>query len=592
MYSINPPANRLGNDRGYALVLALLTLVLLSSLGLAAVYQGNTETTVIGNERTGNALLMAADAGVEHSKNTIWAQSGFANNTAVSFQNLDTYFANQQLPIHMPVQTLTGNIKYQVTIPANVTLPGGNAVSGYDTNDGSKRVVTFQSRAWEDVNNNGSWDAGEKSRLVTSRVSYEYGSLSFPYGMLTQNTECILCHANIVGDVVSLNSITVRKANEAYSQILGNVYTMGTTNLNDPANRVVTSYTDQDGDYTTVEAAGEVPLNITTNYSDPDRFPIDANGKPSFPKIENLAYYEGLAAAYNGGAGATITGGVKQSVALGSTYSAGVTNVATVSQTHNGNLILTGTPGNCIQLNGPIVVKGDVIISGCVQGEGSIYAKGNIYVPDSLTYSNSANDKLGLAAGSNIVIGDYRDTSSAPNKADRKVGGGKYIKKELWSFNNTVQATYPAGQRRYYAADDGKVYLSGKTTITPAPGDTVVSYTPTKTGGTPWITDTEYLNNYVDQANGVTQLDAMAYTANGIFGIQRRPPRQMTINGALVSADIGLLIPGGCANGCSKAPGYNPADIGLTLNYDNRMETFLSVARNPSKRTLSWKEGG
>ncbi len=591
---VTHPQNRsILNQNGYALVLSLLVLVLLSSLGLAAVFQSNTETTVVGNERTGNALLMAADAGAEYGKNAIWSQSGFGHNTAVSFQNLDAYFNGQQLPIVMPAATLTGTSMYQVTIPAQVTLPDGTLVSGYDTGDGSKRVVTFQSRSWEDADGNGAFNAGEKSRIITSRVSYEYGSLSFPYGMLTQNTECILCHANIVGDVVSLNSLTVRKANEAYSRILGKVYTLGITNLNDPANRVVTSYTDQNGDYTTTEAIGEVPLNITTNYSDPGRFPVDANGKPSFPKINNLTYYEGLALAHNNGAGSFITGGTKQSVAVGATYNggAGATNVATVAHSITANLILTGTPGNCLQLDGPVVVKGDVIISGCVQGAGSIYTKGNIYVPDSLTYLTPATDKLGLAAGGNIVIGDYRDTSAAKNKANQKAGGGKYIKKELISFNTVVKATYPAGQRRYYAAPDGLVYLSKSSTITPAATDTVVSYVPTQTGGVPWITDTEYLTNYVDQVNGVTQLDALSYTANGIFGIQRRPPRQMTINGALVSADIGILIPGGCAAGCSKAPNYDPANIGLTLNYDNRMENFLSVARNPAKRTVSWREG-
>ena len=36
---------------------------------------------------------------------------------------------------------------------------------------------------------------------------------------------------------------------------------------------------------------------------------------------------------------------------------------------------------------------------------------------------------------------------------------------------------------------------------------------------------------------------------------------------------------------------YNPDNVGLTLVYDDRMENFLSVARNPTKRTVSWREG-
>ncbi|MBI5137938.1 MAG: hypothetical protein HZA24_11475 [Nitrospirae bacterium] len=580
----------LTNQRGYALVLALLILALLSSLGIGAMYQSNIEMSVVGNERAGNSLLMAADAGVELGKNTVWAQSGFGNNLNVSFANLDAYFAAQNLPFSLPAANLGNNTMYQVTIPASYTPPGAAApVSGYDqVTDTSKRLITFQSRAWIDDNGNAGFDGGERSRMVTARVAFEYGSMTFPYGILTQNTECILCHASIVGDVVSLNQITVRKMDEAYSAILGDVFTMGVTNLDQAGSRVVRAYADQNGDYATVEAAGETPLNITTGYSDPDRFPVDANGNPSFPKIENLAYYQGLAGAYNGGSGSTLSGGSITGVPLGGTFAAGAVAVGNVARTYAGNLILTGTPGNCVQLNGPLVVEGDLVIRGCVQGEGSLYAGGNVFVPDSVTYADSAADRLALAAGGNIVMGDYRDTSNSANKAEQKVGGGSFIKKELWQFNKDVQTLYPAGQRRYYAADDGLVYSSGSNTITPAAGDTVVTYTPSaNAGGNPWITTTEYLNNYVNQTTGVTRLDALAYTANGIFGIQRLGTKQMTINGALVSADIGILIPG--PDG--KSANYDPSNIGLTLNYDSRMSTFLSVARNPAKRVVSWREG-
>ena len=581
--------NVIGNQNGFALILALLTLALLASLGMAAMYQSNTEVAVVANEKSGNGLLMAADSGAEFGKNFIWTQSGFANNTAVSFANLDNYFAAQPLPVTVGPLNLAGNTYYSVTIPDQVAVPGSPLpVSGYDTGDGSKRIVTFQSQAWEDTNGNGAYDLGERSRMVTSRVAYEYGSLSFPYGVLTQNTECIFCHARIVGDVVSLTSMTVRKFDEAFSTIMGDVYTMGTTNLDQPLTRVVSNYNDQDGDLSTVEDAGETALNITTNYSDPSRFPVDQNGNPSFPEIQNLGYYQGLAAAYDGGNGSTITGAQVLGVPMGGSYGGGTTNLGTVTETYSGNLMLTGTPGNCIQLNGPVVVEGDVIISGCVSGEGSVYAGGNVYVPASVTYTNASNDRLGFAAGGNIVVGDYRDTGAFKG-TPQDTGGGKFIDKQLWQFNSAVQQTYPAGQRRYYSAPDGLIYSSGKNTITPVAGDTVVSYTPSTTagGGAPWITDTEYINNFADTVNGVTQLDALAYTANGIFANQKAGNKQMTINGALVSADIGMLVPG--PDG--KSANYDPANTGLTLVYDNRMETFLSVARNPNKRVVSWREG-
>lgn len=583
---------RTGRDQGgFVLVLSLLTLALLSSIGLAALYESNSEVTVVGNERTGNGLLLAADSGVEFGKNEIWAQSGFGAGTRVSFADLDTYFAGKTLPYTIGPMNLTGDTYYTVTVPESVTVPGAaSAVDGYDTSDASKRVITFQSRAWRDANGNGAFDSGEQSRMVTARVAFQYGSLSFPYGVLTQNVECIFCHAKIVGDVVSLEEMTVRRSDEAYSTVLGKVYTMGTTNLDQADKRVVKTYTDQDGNQSTVEDAGEEDLDITTNYADPDRFPVDANGNPSFPKIENLDYYKGLAATYDSGAGSSLSGGSIKVVPTGSSFSGGAVTVGSVSESYAGNMILTGTPGNCIQLNGPMVVDGDLIIRGCVQGEGSLYVGGNVYVPDSVTYNNAANDKLAFAAGGNIVIGDYRDTSSFGFSSPLNVGGGGFIKQEEWEFNTQVRANYPAGERRYYAAENGKVYTSGTNVITPAAGDVVVKYTPGATagGGAQWISTTDYLNNFVDQANGVTQVDALAYTANAIFGFNKTGDRKMTINGALVSADIGLLIPGPSF----LADDYDPDNIGLTLVYDDRMENFLSVARNPTKQTLSWREGG
>jgi hypothetical protein len=583
---------RAGRDQGgFVLVLSLLTLALLSSIGLAALYESNSEVTVVGNERTGNGLLLAADSGVEFGKNEIWAQSGFGVGTKVSFANLDTYFAGKAMPFTMGPMNLTGNTYYTVTVPDTVTVPGAaTPVDGYDTSDASKRVITFQARAWRDTNGNGAFDAGEQSRMVTARVAFQYGSLSFPYGVLTQNVECVFCHAKIVGDVVSLNTMTVRKSNEAYSTVLGKVYTMGSTNLDQADMRVVETYTDQDGNPNTVENAGETPLDITTNYADPDRFPVDANGNPSFPQIENLTYYKGLAATYDSGAGSTISGGTITTVPTGSSFTGGAVNVGSISQSYAGNVILTGTPGNCIQLNGPMVVDGDLIIRGCVEGQGSLYVGGNVYVPDAVTYSDAANDKLAFAAGGNIVIGDYRDTTSFGFSSPQNVGGGGFIKQEEWDFNTQVKANYPAGERRYYAAEDGKVYTSGTKVVTPAAGDVVVKYTAGATagGGAPWISTTDYFNNFVNKVDGVTQVDALAYTANAIFGFNKSGDRKMTINGALVSADIGLLIPGPSFLGKD----YNPDNVGLTLVYDNRMENFLSVARNPTKQTLTWREGG
>lgn len=96
-----------------------------------------------------------------------------------------------------------------------------------------------------------------------------------------------------------------------------------------------------------------------------------------------------------------------------------------------GNVILSGTESNPIVIDGTVAIDGDVVINGYVKGEGSIIASGNIYIPTDLRYldgqSYLANDSpgsptgprtfgiaqdgtknaLGLAAGGNMLLGDY-----------------------------------------------------------------------------------------------------------------------------------------------------------------------------------------
>jgi len=91
------------------------------------------------------------------------------------------------------------------------------------------------------------------------------------------------------------------------------------------------------------------------------------------------------------------------------------------------------------------------------------------------------------------------------------------------------------------------------------------------------------------------RVDGLLYTNNAIFGIvNRNTPMKgrMIVNGGLVAADIGLLVPGRYAlagdDPHERSPESNYA-IGLQLNYDVRTKEMLNVV-NPLqvqlKRTL------
>ncbi len=65
MENMNRFRARLADERGVALIIALMAMMLLTALGAAIVMVSNTETHIAGNYRNSQEALYAADAGVE-----------------------------------------------------------------------------------------------------------------------------------------------------------------------------------------------------------------------------------------------------------------------------------------------------------------------------------------------------------------------------------------------------------------------------------------------------------------------------------------------------------------------------------------------
>ena len=130
----------------------------------------------------------------------------------------------------------------------------------------------------------------------------------------------------------------------------------------------------------------------------------------------------------------SIQGGIAVTLAPGTQYTQtslpNAGTAANITTGYTGNLILTGTASNPIQLDGKVVIDGDVIIRGYVQGTGQIFTSGNIYIPGDIIYkdrtdmvpipgqspvaqeafgadSQNKPNLLGLVAGKNIIVGDY-----------------------------------------------------------------------------------------------------------------------------------------------------------------------------------------
>jgi hypothetical protein len=145
-------------------------------------------------------------------------------------------------------------------------------------------------------------------------------------------------------------------------------------------------------------------------------------------------------------------------------------NSSQLQSSTEGNVILSGTESNPIVIDGTIAINGDLVIDGYLKGEGNILVSGNIYVPTDLKYldgqvylegdspgsptgprtfgiaHDGTKNALGLAAGGNMLLGDYLKPSifTSPGQYDIIDGGAdgewNFALAELSLFNRTEWA--------------------------------------------------------------------------------------------------------------------------------------------------------
>lgn len=148
-----------------------------------------------------------------------------------------------------------------------------------------------------------------------------------------------------------------------------------------------------------------------------------------------------------------------QSVATASEVTAmrsGMNN--SLSSATDGNVYLRGTEDDPILLDGPIAIDGDVIISGYVKGSGKLTVRGNVFVASDLVYADGeagaqrsfgraddgTENLLTLAAGGNIVVGDYfranDATTDQPGISGDREGAFNATLQQISIFNRSEWA--------------------------------------------------------------------------------------------------------------------------------------------------------
>lgn len=145
-------------------------------------------------------------------------------------------------------------------------------------------------------------------------------------------------------------------------------------------------------------------------------------------------------------------------------------NKSRLQSSTTGNVILSGTASNPVVIDGTVAINGDLVIDGYIKGAGSLLVSGNIYVPTDLKYldgqvylegdtpgsptgprtfgiaQDGTKNALGLAAGGNMLLGDYLKPSvfTWPGQYDIIDGGAdgewNFALAELSLFNRTEWA--------------------------------------------------------------------------------------------------------------------------------------------------------
>jgi len=116
-----------------------------------------------------------------------------------------------------------------------------------------------------------------------------------------------------------------------------------------------------------------------------------------------------------------------------------------------GNAYLHGEKNDPLLIHGDVAFDGDLVISGFVQGAGTIRARGNVYIPADLYYAdgavgadrtygkapNGSPNNLAIAAGGNIIVGDYYRPAWGKGSpaTGGKDGSFNFVMEEVAIFN-------------------------------------------------------------------------------------------------------------------------------------------------------------
>ena len=374
----------------------------------------------------------------------------------------------------------------------------------------TRLVITTQDRTRRGIRGNHS-DVATAETDVFSIEPARWDGLD--YALLANNINCIMCHTNVDdarrvfagsagldgGDyqrarVGSIESFQFRE--DPDSTIAGTLYLGGPAvdadgheitdwaslnlkgaELDSEGRLIETGFGDLiDKDLVPADMSDPVPFeSLYTDYLSLDS-PVDGTLPETFPspfrddggvdlttgtpmttgadnRIVDDAEFATTVASYSG----HITGGAVSVIPKGDQITTMAETRMIINGTDtgldpvtSGNVVMTGSDGDPIRIEGMVAIDGDLIISGPIEGTGSLWVRGNIYVRGDLEYNDAVigNERqfgvspqgvpnaLAMAAGGNIVIGDpFRPQWGEGDAVDGTESG-------TWNFSTEQTAVF------------------------------------------------------------------------------------------------------------------------------------------------------
>ncbi len=534
---------------------------------------------------------------------------------------------------------------------------------------------------------------GDVRRVAVQSVRIA-GSLfeGFGFALLARNVNCILCHADFdnvdrirnedAGEygnfdrvrVASLDSLLVR-VGSADTTLAGTFYTRGTITdksgnpMDSLAGSTFSGFDFDDEGLLTEDGGGSMTsteletaaLNeeglydpfekVYTDYPYAEEEMTDGTLPAEFPpvipdtngnKLVDDEEFSGLVDALSlGGISGGVVYGLPQGVSYEEEHLPIESNEAAAAVSdgyYDGNLMLVGTPGNPIQIDGKVAVDGDIIIKGPIQGRGQVFARDNLYFVGDTTYDDApggfgeADDGTAnltaYAAGGNILIGDYLTPKKMGAWVEDKKGklkfkgedadvfadnyvsedaidpGGPpnsgtasgFTMSELTLFNRKeylLSQENPDYIPRYYqlregdpiywyandSKEHGDKYDGDFAVLEPPPEAAIVGLDPRND----WVSELFLKQAWRDdeesrlETGQPFQIDGLIYTNNLVFALARSHNKHNSRTYGKLFVQGGLVA---ADVGILSAGDKDTGGRGFTLHYDDRVKDFLGI-RSP-----------